>query len=558
MPPTIASFLASARQRLPARCIILDGAETRGFGQTTIAQSLDPPAVIRPTNEADILQVVALAREFGVSLYPVSCGKNWGYGSARSGCEGVVVLDCARMTRISDFDDVLGVVTVEPGVDQQQLSNFLIDHGDRWLTPTTGAGPSASILGNALERGYGLTPDADHFGAVQSLRTVLSDGRVLDSALAAAGAGRVDGLFKWGLGPFLDGLFTQSGLGIVTRLTLALSRKPRRIVTFLGKVRSETELTDVVNATREMLSQSRGVVGGINLMNQRRVVAMAQRPSDEALATGDAVSQAELDRLAAQHGIAPWTVMGALYGEPGPVRATARLLTRRFRRAGVRLLHVDEQRSRWAARLLRPVPGRRARSLRGQLAQLQRAQALFAGRPNEVALPLAYWRHPTAPHASGLNPARDHCGLIWYSPLVPLQSDDVDRFLRTTTRTCLEFGIDPLITLTSLSHRCFDCTLPLLFDAGRPGAAERARACYRTLFERNAKDGYVPYRLPITEMQRVTNPDTAYWSVVRSIKTALDPTHTISPGRYNLIDPAPPQPPAAQTPEPPTRQSPQT
>ena len=35
-------------------------------------------------------------------------------------------------------------------------------HGNLHMVPTTGAGPHASVLGNACERGYGITPDTDH------------------------------------------------------------------------------------------------------------------------------------------------------------------------------------------------------------------------------------------------------------------------------------------------------------------------------------------------------------------------------------------------------------
>ena len=166
--------------------------------------------------------------------------------------------------------------------------------------------------------------------------------------------------------------------------------------------------------------------------------------------------------------------------------------------------------------------------------RLGRAQEILRGTPNDVALPLAYWRHRSSPEdmAKPLDPARDGCGLIWYSPLVPMTRRDVERFVATTTSTCLEFDIDPLITLTSVSPRCFDCTIPLLFDAEQAGAADRARACYRALFDRNAAEGYVPYRLPVTEMERVVDARHAYWDVVRTIKAALDPHGIVSPGRY--------------------------
>ena len=41
--------------------------------------------------------------------------------------------------------------------------DFLIENKHDYLVPTTGAGGHVSLLGNTLERGYGLTPWVDHF-----------------------------------------------------------------------------------------------------------------------------------------------------------------------------------------------------------------------------------------------------------------------------------------------------------------------------------------------------------------------------------------------------------
>ena len=73
-----------------------------------------------------------------------------------------------------------------------------------------------------------------------------------------------------------------------------------------------------------------------------------------------------------------------------------------------------------------------------------------------------------------MDPARDGCGLIWYSPLVPMNPDRVSRYVDMVENICVAHGIEPLITLTSLSNRCFDSSVPLLFD--RNDASQRVRA----------------------------------------------------------------------------------
>ena len=85
----------------------------------------------------------------------------------------------SELKDIKHYDDEVGSITVEPGVTQQSLYDFLENHGSKHMVPTTGAGPSASILGNACERGYGITPETDHFNAIYEMEIILPSGETL-------------------------------------------------------------------------------------------------------------------------------------------------------------------------------------------------------------------------------------------------------------------------------------------------------------------------------------------------------------------------------------------
>jgi len=184
--------------------VVASGADD--FGASTIGTMRSIPAVLCPENQEQVAAVLQVAQRWHVGVYPVSTGNNWGYGSANPVEDGCVILDLSRLDRISDFDPELGVVTVEPGVTQGALRDFLDSHEGDYLVPVTGAGPNCSILGNALERGYGITPITDHFAAVTKLEAILPDGTLYRTPLSELGGEEVDGLFKWGLGPYLDGL----------------------------------------------------------------------------------------------------------------------------------------------------------------------------------------------------------------------------------------------------------------------------------------------------------------------------------------------------------------
>jgi 4-cresol dehydrogenase (hydroxylating) len=180
------------------------------------------------------------------------------------------------------------------------------------------------------------------------------------------------------------------------------------------------------------------------------------------------------------------------------------------------------------------------------LGVIDQSLEVMAGRPSEVALRLAYWRTRRPPPSSGLHPARDGCGLIWYSPLVPMRPEAVTKYVAMVHEVCFAHGIEPLITLTSLTDRCFDSTVPLLFDRGDAQQMARAKACFEALFVAGRSQGLMPYRLGIQSMSQVTGMSSPFWDLVATIKSAIDPDHIIAPGRYAPVPASVGRSPAAE------------
>lgn len=516
---------------------VLDGRvaqETYGTCTTAIERQI--PAALKPTSVEDIPDILVIARRHRVPLYPISTGHNWGYGTALPVIDGCVILDLSDLDRIVDMDGMLGVVTVEPGVTQQKLFDHLERERLPFLVPTTGAGPDCSLVGNALERGYGITPYADHFSAVTAIEAILPDGRTYRSSLAELGGDVVDRAFKWSPGPYIDGLFAQGNFGIVTRMTIALAPRPERIAAFLFAIREEEGLETAVAGVQQVLRRLGGVAGSINLMNARRVLAM-MTPYPASLTGPDGILPAGvIAALARENRVAAWTGFGALYGTAEVVKAAQRSVRAVLKSAASSLTFVTPSLASRLSRVVGHVPWLRNGGLARKVRTLDASLQLVAGKPSRVALPLAYLKSSEQPGPTAtFDPARDGCGLIWYPPLVPMMPEQVRRYAAMVERICAAHGIEPLITLTSLSDRCFDSSVPLVFDRSDPKAVESAQKCYLSLLEAGKEQGFIPYRMGVQAMDQLTSSDATFWDVATKLKFALDPEGIIAPGRHSRV-----------------------
>lgn len=521
--------MAGWRATLADGTVIDDPQVLRAYSADTSAHAMRPRVVLKPVDRAGVQRIVEIARQHRVPLHPISSGRNWGYGSANAYVPGCAIVDLSGMQAIRHFDDELGLVTLEPGVTQQKLRDWLDQHGFAHMVPTTGAGPDCSLVGNALERGYGLTPHADHFGAVMALEAVLPDATLYRSPLSPDG--RSSG-FRWGVGPYLDGLFSQGNLGIVTAMTLALVRRPAKVETFYFWVDADEDLERAVDAVRETLQQAGSCIGGINLISAARFLAMA-RPGVDASGAATVLGQAASEKQARAAGAGAWMGVGAIYGSAGHAAATRRVVRAVIGRTARRVVFMSPVKARFAERVLGLLPGARARRLRHTLAIMRQGLDLLEGKPGEVALPLAYLRSGATPSGQRRNPAQDGCGLLWYAPIVAMKRTDARRFVDLARRICASHGFEAAITLSSLSERSFDCTLPILFDRDDPAMDARAEACWHALHAAGREHGFLPYRVHARHARQVADDGNPYWRVVDTIKCAVDPDQLISPGRWH-------------------------
>jgi 4-cresol dehydrogenase (hydroxylating) len=516
---------------------------TEQYGQTTFSTPLAIDAAVIALHESVIGKLLTLANVHRFCIYPISSGKNWGYGSFQfdANNRAKIILDLSQLKRITATDKSLGLITLQPGVTQQDLFEFLTKNDWPYMTPVTGAGPSCSIVGNALERGYGITPRTDHFGAVNALKAYIPHPEYCEkqfesaiSALDSSNEDFIDKTFKWGLGPYLDGIFSQSSLGIVSEMTIRLAPLPKSFCSFYIKIPSHTKLPNALDLIKDTLQEFEGIVGSINLMDRRRLVAMTSTNPNGASAH-QTMSEQQVEHLATTNKLPEWMIVGSIYGNKQIVQATKNYIRDKTRKIGT-VYFSDGLLLKVANKILNlPLPKIAiVKTLKAQIKSLQEGADIMLGKPNQVALPLAYWRNPriNPDKSKQLNPAKDGCGLLWYAPLIPMKKASIETFIQFVRKTCAKHGIEPLITFTNLRHDCIDATVPIVFNLEDKDACETAHNCLDELISGGREFGFIPYRLN-TGQQKKLNYTPVFWQTARLLKEALDPNSVLNPERYS-------------------------
>ncbi len=509
--------------------VITDAGRLRAAETGTFASSHTIPAILRPANREEVQQCLRIANRYERPVYPISSGRNWGYGSRMPAKDGCALMDLGRMNRILDFHEDLAYVTVEPGVTQAQLLAFLGQQGSRLWMDSTGASPHCSLIGNTMERGFGHTPYADHFAHSCGLEVVLPTGDVIETGFARYQDAHAAPHYRWGVGPVLDGLFSQSNLGIVTRMTIWLMPAPEYFQAYYFRCEEAGGLPAAVDALRPL--RMAGVIrSASHIANDYKVLsALQQYPWEE---TGGATPLAgeAMERFRKEAKIGPWNGSGALYGTKAQVKESRRLLRQALKGKAQRLQFLDDRMLELAGRFAKPYQMLTGWNLQRTLAVLKPVYGLMKGIPTDHPLASTYWRKRTPPPPE-MDPDRDGCGLLWCSPVAPNDGAHAERLSRLASEIVLGHGFEPAISLTVITERALACIISLAYDREVPGEDGRAMACYGDLLEKLAQAGYHSYRLSVGAMSAM-NSSGAYARVLQSIKQALDPSGVLAPGRY--------------------------
>ncbi|MGQ3254754.1 MAG: FAD-binding oxidoreductase, partial [Microbacterium aurantiacum] len=253
--PQLAAALDEFRAAIGAEHVATDLETRHEFSDTYSPRSWTeylPPAVLQPATTEEVQEIVRIASRHGVELWANGQGRNNGYGGSAPAHAGTVVVNLRRMNRILEVNDEFSYVVVEPGVSFNDMYDYTQANGHTlWVdTPDIGWG---SLVGNALEHGFGYTAHGDRANSVCGMEIVLPDGSLLRTGMGAMTDNPSWHLSKRGFGPMLDSLFMQSNFGIVTKMGLWCMPQPEYYITGWVTLEDDEHLPALLDAVRPLM-----------------------------------------------------------------------------------------------------------------------------------------------------------------------------------------------------------------------------------------------------------------------------------------------------------------
>ena len=462
-----------------------------------------PLAVVRPVSELEDITLVRLANEFQFSIFPISRGKNLGYGDAHGTTSGQVILDLSLMNDILEVDDKLCFATIQPGVSQKQLFDHISDKKLNLQMDVTGAGLEASIVGNVLERGFGHTDYGDRYSRIINIRIVLMNGEVFSTGFAEHEHADAKNCYRTGIGPSLEGLFSQSNFGIITAMTIEMMPVPEKTVMFAVSAQTKSDLRGIILAIREL--KLNGIVqSAVHVANRSRAVGS---------------SKGKL--------IGHWNLSGSIAGPKALVAARKKLVRKVFNKhlSGHRLVFLESWSIRfldWINKSIIPLsfmaPVKEVFQEQNGIPTDDPLRTLLDDR-NATSASISIGNHPVC--------------FGWINAVCKADPDSIFRAVELMEDLFNRNGYEFRVTMTAVNPRTFILISNITYPREKE-AIEKALAFKHQCYDMLNKHGFLPYRSGSGMFEDLPEYSPSKKILLHQLKSILDPNNLLAPGKYNI------------------------
>jgi 4-cresol dehydrogenase (hydroxylating) len=455
-----------------------------------------PAGVFKPRERLDVVRLVQAAARHRMKLHAFSCGKNWGFGSARTRKRGTWMVNLAAMNRITGYDREVGTIVIEPGVTQIALYKELDRLGGEWFFNVTGAGHSTSVLGNALERGIGYYGQR-HLDLIE-LDVVTGRGEIITTRPAT------DGPASFGLD--LTQLFVQSAFGIVVGARLRLLPRTTGGGAAIVRLRDENRFPEFVQATLRLKRE--GAIAGVpHIANRERIYTTlapwTPKPERQALAKNTA----------------PWTAAIPVTGSKEITEACFTLIRHR-------LQDLCQIETIFASRGPASDGG----------SPMEQLHLLASGYPSNLALAGVEWTALGTSNPQQRDPEKTGAGLIHVTPSTSSSASAIRRAVSVIEEGARTLGLRNLPMTVNVIDQC---TTIVIVSIGFPAReASKFRSKARSLEAHLRQSGLMPYRIGLGQEDWPPRASEQASALHRKLRSTFDPFRVFAVSKYEAASAA--------------------
>jgi len=393
---------------------------------------------------------------------------------------------------------------------------------------------SGGLMGNALDRGRGYFDPSyrDHFNSHCGMEVVLANGEIMRTGMGALPGSKLWQQYKYGLGPCVDGMFSQGNMGVVTKMGFWMLPMVEAFLTGTAYVPRHDDLHRLVEIQNYLLHT--GVSNGFASLASplmRGGFGMSQMPGEQApkrdpelaalLEKLDARALSpELEKYGLRKGIPYWSATLAFYGPARVIKAKWEYSKEKFSAIpGATFQDGDLIRFPLTPQVIEKLPGRLAPAALG-VPDLSTFGQSIRGRN----------RIPPIGH-------------LHFNAVTPRTAQEIFEVNRAFGEFGVETGLQPFSpsSFKLPMDYCGDRVFFFIFGFQIMADIEtnkRTRAGYRAAAKVGAENGWSEYRMhPVFFNDVMADLSYNNHSLMRlweTIKDAVDPNGILSPGRYGV------------------------
>jgi FAD/FMN-containing dehydrogenase len=454
-------------------------------------ESQIPDIVIRPKYVEEIRKILVYCSEEKIAVSPISAGLSGGFACPTIKPAGIM-LDLSRMNRIIEVDEKNRYAIIEPGVTSGQIWSYMLTYHPEWAPPVPdGAPPAATVMGDAIERGFSLYtsstgPQGDNFMCAE---IVFPNGDILRTGSWALPFAKP--FYKYGLGPDIWSTLmgSQGTMGVVTKVAIKIFPHPefKSIVNWgMGNPHDMQDAAFNIGKLEFGVAHNTVMVQGGNYQ-----LVMCKWPKDKV--PHDYKFYEEI-------GYPQWWMNWEVWAQSEKELENCVNI-------------INEKNKKFKNSKLCREPDKMTHQ---ELHPKQIASRLK--KPNKIAVPYSFWE-------------AGFLFITWYTPW-----NECAHFADMYNSVLEKHGFVPVMWIASI-ERCRQaiCMPIICFDSTKEEDMERVQDVNRETTEYALRQGWLNYRPdPFIHAPSTYSQAAMYWKYLRKIKKLFDPNMIMHPGRLCL------------------------